>query len=224
MSQIVRSSPTNEARTSHRTGRPAALAAIPADEAPNPETELVAVMETTEPGLLPLARMALEQAGIEYAVQNRGIADQIIGRRSSMTVGETETPLVVVVRAEDAGRAGEALRDLAGASTASVPVAAAHPRSPSDSAPARGDGSVDLVDADSGASIGAITEAQLASLDAHLELESSEDDDYYIDEATLAMLEEKGADADLIALLRGALAGRDGVNVRWRRSGSRLES
>ena len=147
-----------------------------------------------------------------------------------MTVGETETPLVVVVRAEDEARATEALRDLAGASTASrapSPDAASRASSltppsarvmSSDPATASSAAAtVELVDTDTGARLGRITDAQLASLHAHLERESSVDDDYYIDEATITMLEDKGADAATLGVLRNALGGREGVNVRWAR-------
>ena len=191
---------------------------IPAD-VPDPDARLVAVLETTERGLLPLARMALEQEGIEYTVQNRGIADQIIGRRSSLTVGETDPPLLVVVRAEDEARARQVLRDLASAPVAAPTGDSSAPpvpggRQPASPAGASGD-RVTLTDADTGAALGSLTRAQFGSLAAHLELESSTDDDYFITEATIAMLEEKGADAEAIALLRQALGGRSDLTIRW---------
>jgi hypothetical protein len=190
------------------------------DERPDPHADLVPVFETTEAGLLPLARAALEAAGIEYAVQNRGFVDQILGRRSSMTVGETDTPLQVVVRAEDEARAREMLADLSGtdAQPASLPTVAANlqRRTVVEHRDAAA-GDVDLTDAESGASLGQLTPSQFDSLAAHLELESKRDDDYYIDEATVAMLEEKGVAVAAVALLRQALAGRSEVTVRFRR-------
>jgi hypothetical protein len=184
---------------------------------PDPDARLVAVLETTERGLLPLARMALEQQGIEYVVQNRGIADQIIGRRSSLTVGETDTPLLVLVRDEDEARAAAVLRDL---SSAPAPVAEAPSRGEPAAPPAPpvsdAAGGIMITDADSGVPIGTLTRAQFDSLAAHLELESSTDDDYYINEATIAMLEEQGADPAAMALLRRAIAGRADVTIRWR--------
>jgi hypothetical protein len=192
-------------------------AAVP-DDRPDPDATLVAVLETTERGLLPLARMALEQERIEYAVQNRGIADQIIGRRSSMTVGETDPPLRVVVRAEDEARAREVLRDLAGAPAAAPAPAAARARPAAAPRPvaAATPGSVTLTDADTGAAIGQLTPTQFASLAEHLELESADDDDYYLNEATVTMLDEKGADPAAVALLRDALFGRSDITIRWR--------
>jgi hypothetical protein len=195
-----------------------ALADATPDEEPDPQADLVAVLQTTETGLLPLARMALEQVGIEYVIQNRGLADQIMGRRSSMTVGETDAPLVVLVREEDEARAIAVLSDLEGAPTlaaASNPSSPPAPRARSAAAAAAGD--IEITDADTGLPLGTLTEAQLDSLAAHLELESSDDDDFYIDEATIAMLEEKGADTEAMAFLRRALAGRPDVTIRWRR-------
>ena len=65
--------------------------------------------------------------------------------------------------------------------------------------------------------IGTITEEQLQFLIDKLEEESLEDTDYYVSTDTIDMLEEDGGDAELVALLRGAMAGRDGMDVRWSR-------
>jgi hypothetical protein len=190
---------------------------MPQPDSPGADTNLVSVFETTEAGLLPLARAALEQAGIEYAVENRGIADQILGRRSSMTVGETDTPLHVVVRAEDAARARDLLTDLS--TGAASPVIAPAP-SPTWQPPAPGEstaGGVELTNAETGAAIGRLSTPQFESLARHLERESATDDDYYVDEETVAMLESRGADPAAVALLRQALAGRTDVTIRWQR-------
>jgi hypothetical protein len=50
-----------------------------------------------------------------------------------------------------------------------------------------------------------------------LEEESPEDTDYYIDTATVDMLEQDGVDPTLVAVLRAALAGRDGLEITWKR-------
>ena len=75
-----------------------------------------------------------------------------------------------------------------------------------------------LFDADSQAPIGTITDVQLQFLIDELEEESATDQDYYIDAATIDMLELDGGDPALIALLRSALGARDGMEVRWVRS------
>ena len=72
-----------------------------------------------------------------------------------------------------------------------------------------------LFDAESDAPLGSITEAQLEFLMEELEEESSTDRDYFINVATVDMLEEDGADPALLALLRDALADREEMEVRW---------
>ena len=186
----------------------------------DPDADLVTVFETTEAALLPLAQSALEQAGIESATENRGISDEILGARSSRTVGETDTPLLIVVRAEDAARAREVLSDLgtaASPATTEAPPAAAERRAMTSNGEAMA-GDIELTDAASGARLGQLTASQFASLSAHLELESVDDVDYYIDEPTVAMLEDKQADPAAIALLRKALMNRTEATVRWHRA------
>jgi hypothetical protein len=48
--------------------------------------------------------------------------------------------------------------------------------------------------------------------------ESSKDQDYYINETTVDLFEQRGADAGLVRLLRGALKGRSEMEIRWSRS------
>ena len=65
--------------------------------------------------------------------------------------------------------------------------------------------------------IGSITEAELQLLIDSLEEESLEDRDYYIDAATIDLLADGRATDHLIQLLRTALGGKEGVEIRWRR-------
>lgn len=74
-----------------------------------------------------------------------------------------------------------------------------------------------LHDAERGTPLGTITEEQLQFLMGELEEESTEDRDYYISADTVDMLEENGADRDLVTLLRNALAEGDGIDIRWSR-------
>lgn len=76
---------------------------------------------------------------------------------------------------------------------------------------------IQLHDKDSDRLLAEISEAQLQFLIDHLEEESARDRDYYLDEATLAMLAEAGGDAALIETLRRALGGRPGMEIRWSR-------
>ena len=65
--------------------------------------------------------------------------------------------------------------------------------------------------------IGPLSDQQRQDLIDFLVEESAEDQDYWIDEATLDHLEEQGADADLIATLRRLLDEHpDGFEIEWR--------
>ena len=75
-----------------------------------------------------------------------------------------------------------------------------------------------LFDAGSGDAIGKLTEKQLQFLIDQLEEESLEDQDYYINIATLAMFESKGADAELMTMLRTAMGDRQEMDIRWSRA------
>jgi hypothetical protein len=75
--------------------------------------------------------------------------------------------------------------------------------------------SILLVDHPTGQPIGALTEAQLAVLIAALEEEAADDDAYYISTATLDVLREAGADAELLGLLEGAVAATGEAEIRW---------
>ncbi len=75
---------------------------------------------------------------------------------------------------------------------------------------------IQLIDADSKAPIGSINEAQLAFMQKQMEEESLEDQDYYINTATIDMFEAAGADAGLLDLLRKAMAGREEMTILWK--------
>jgi len=77
---------------------------------------------------------------------------------------------------------------------------------------------VELYDKETGAALGAISQEQFQFLVDQLEEESLEDRDYYISRPTLDMLQERGIDPDLLALLRQALGNREGTEIQWRRS------
>ena len=77
---------------------------------------------------------------------------------------------------------------------------------------------IELREVERDTNLGTITEEQLKFLVDALEEESTEDTDYYISGDTIDMLEEDGADAQLVGLLRRALDGRDGMDIRWSRT------
>ena len=63
--------------------------------------------------------------------------------------------------------------------------------------------------------IGEINAAEFQFLKDMLEEESSEDVDYFIDEATIDMLEVRGGDPDLVTILRKAVADSEGIEITW---------
>lgn len=63
--------------------------------------------------------------------------------------------------------------------------------------------------------LGTVTDEELTFLIKELEEESLTDRDYYLDTNTIDMLEEDGAPAHLVSLLRRALGSRDGMDVLW---------
>lgn len=66
-----------------------------------------------------------------------------------------------------------------------------------------------------GAPLGTISDADLQFLVDQLEEEDREDDDYFVDAATIEMLEAQGAPEALVSLLRAAVADTEGVDLRY---------
>jgi hypothetical protein len=79
--------------------------------------------------------------------------------------------------------------------------------------------SVQLFEKDAGHPVFTVTDEQFDLMVAALEEESTTDTDYYIDEATIEMLQDDGADDALVGVLRCLLDDRDGIEVSWRRDG-----
>jgi hypothetical protein len=76
---------------------------------------------------------------------------------------------------------------------------------------------IDLYNAETNQLIGSITEADLQVLVDGMEEESSHDQDYYVDAATIDLLGDGRATEHLLGLLRTALGSSDGVEIRWQR-------
>jgi hypothetical protein len=74
---------------------------------------------------------------------------------------------------------------------------------------------IQVYDKNTGVVLGTITQEQLKYLVAKLEEESTTDQDYYIDTATIEMLQTDGADPDLLQLLQDALGDRKGMEILW---------
>ena len=76
---------------------------------------------------------------------------------------------------------------------------------------------IDVYNAATNQLLGSITEPDLKVLADALEEESVDDHDYYIDAATIDLLADGRATDHLIQLLRTALGGAEGVEIRWQR-------
>ncbi|KFN44930.1 hypothetical protein [Arenimonas oryziterrae] len=77
---------------------------------------------------------------------------------------------------------------------------------------------ITLREKDSGKLIGSITESDLKILIDALEEESSTDQDYYVDAATLDKIQEDTPYAvNTVTLLRAALGSNEGIDIVWSR-------
>jgi hypothetical protein len=76
---------------------------------------------------------------------------------------------------------------------------------------------IDLYNAATNQVLGSITEADLKVLVDALEEEGVNDQDYYINRATIDVIADGKATEHLVSLLRKALEAGDGVDIRWQR-------
>jgi hypothetical protein len=74
---------------------------------------------------------------------------------------------------------------------------------------------IDLYNAATNQLLGSITEADLQVLIDALEEESEDDQDYYIDKATIEFLADGRPSDHLLEILREALGSNDGMEIRW---------
>jgi hypothetical protein len=76
---------------------------------------------------------------------------------------------------------------------------------------------IDLYNATANQLLGSITESDLKVLVDALEEEGVNDQDYYIDRATIDVIADGRATEHLVGLLRKAVGAGDGVDIRWQR-------
>jgi hypothetical protein len=76
---------------------------------------------------------------------------------------------------------------------------------------------IDLYNKATNELLGSITEADLEVLVDALEEEASDDQDYYIDSATIDVIGDGKATDHLLKVLRTALGDSEGVDIRWSR-------
>ena len=186
----------------------AVLVETPPAGAPNPDGTIISIFETDEPGLLALVKLTLEQRGIEFIERVRAEEPFIAG--GEVMRGEQPEAVVEILVARDLAPEVRSLIDDLGSNT-SVPVHAASPTA--DGPPPAADAAVELIDLDTNMPIGHVTTSQFEWLTAHLEEESPEDQDYYIDASTLDMLQDLGGDPALMLLHRTALGSREGIEI-----------
>jgi hypothetical protein len=182
----------------------------PPPGAPDPDLSLVSVIRTDEVGLIPLVRMALDQAGIEFIQRDVPNAPEAAGGRA-MRGNPPQMLEEILVAVDDEARAREII-DALGSDQPAVSPQSGTPTQ--DGGPTDG-GTIKLLDAETGRPVGRISSAQLQWLVDQLEEEFEDDRDYYIDGPTLDMLQEAGADPRLIQTLKSALGSREGMEIRW---------
>lgn len=78
----------------------------------DPNVPLSPVFDIKDGAILPLATMALESAGIEYAIRAANVIIPGVARGSEHTGFDKLVPGEILVRADDAGRARDLLADL----------------------------------------------------------------------------------------------------------------
>lgn len=72
-----------------------------------------------------------------------------------------------------------------------------------------------LYEKQSGAFLGEVSEDDIRSLVDQLEEEHRTDEDYFIDTATIELLERAGASKALVSMLRQAVGGSEGIDIRY---------
>jgi len=172
------------------------------------EGNLVSIFKTEDPGVLPLATMALDAEAIEYTIQSAGKVDNL---EWIMSQRPTIIPRVleIMVAPDVAFRARDLVVDL----ERPIGGGGAAPLEPTAIPNAMDPPRVTLEDASTGISVGAITENQLQEMSSRLEEEAPQQ--YFVTAATIEMLESAGADTALITLLRSAVGSGDGLSIRW---------
>lgn len=75
-----------------------------------------------------------------------------------------------------------------------------------------------ILDNNSGAYLGDISQEDLQLMVDQFEEESSSDQDYFIDAMTIDLLHDAGASEHLLKLLREVVGTSEGIDIRWEKS------
>ncbi len=74
---------------------------------------------------------------------------------------------------------------------------------------------IELRDKETGRPLGEISEAQFQFLSDHLERETDDDTDYYLNKDTMEMFVSQGIDSQLLDLLSKAMGDREDIEIEW---------
>ncbi|HET9369328.1 MAG TPA: zinc ribbon domain-containing protein [Vicinamibacterales bacterium] len=186
-----------------------ALVPLPDRYAKDPEQALVTVLTAVDPALLPLAKLALDGARIEYTVRHPELTTLLGGREVNTPAGSGDEPWTINVRQSDAARARELVADLETAG-ASVQTPLETSMEWAETPPP-----VELFESDTDLTVGHITEEQLEWLSEQLDEDAVRDREFVLDPALISSYEAAGAEPGLVAALRRALGSRREVRLRW---------
>lgn len=169
------------------------------------DDNLVSVFKTEDPGLLPLAQIALESAGIEYQARSAGKADNL-----QWTLSQKPTNRPVVLEIMVAHDVADQARDLLADLNQSTAVSTSDPALLTDSAEQQ---AIRLVDASTGSTLATLTEADLQQLTSHFEETGPQE--FQADFESINRLRHTEIDGRLFNALRQALGDRDEMTLKW---------
>ena len=169
------------------------------------EDQLVSVFKTDDPGLLPLAKIALESAGIEYEARSAGKVDNL---QWTMSQKPTNRPWVteIFVASDVAAQARDLLADL----NATATTAASDPAMLTVSAESQ---TIRLEVVSTGAPVATVNEEGLQQLGS--QLEDAGPQQFLVDHEAITRLRRAGADDELLMRLRDALGEAEAITLRW---------
>ena len=166
---------------------------------------LVSVFKTADPGLLPLVRIALESAGIEYQERSSGKVDNL-----QWTLSQKPTTRPVVMEIFVASDAAAQARDLLADLNQSTAIASSDPGLLTDSAETQ---AIRLELANTGVTLATLTEEQLQTLGSHLEEAGPQQ--FVVDFDAIGRLRHSETDRRLVDALELALGDNTAMTVQW---------
>jgi hypothetical protein len=163
------------------------------------------VFTTDDPGLVPLAKIALESAGIDYQARSAGKADNL---QWTLSQSPTNRPVVIefFVSSDDAARARDLLSDLAQSTT----VGATDPSVLTITAESQ---AIQIRDVTTGLTLARVSEEELQQISSHLEEDGPEQ--FVVDAEALESLRHAGADPRVVGALSQALGDQDQIRIAW---------